>query len=686
MRKFKSPHLGIFFIIAVIIPSIILSLIAVRAINHEEAYIEKRLEGTLMAEVIQVVSLVNMVLKDMQEELTNTLQIPTDNNFAQTFAKWKEKSNLVDIPFMLSSTNEILWPDLNSNLSKEEISFINFNKDFFSDKKEIPVYQNIAVVYKDAIINEIKKMRETQKLVKREKSEERFLEKASPSVPFKSFEPSGLPSEGEDVAQNQVFLFSDKDSHSNIGGEKKSTGEVGQTIDKIDTYTQLQMSKYTESQFAQHPSIRERVYKEARKKGKQVFVRNVILQQKLSEKVNKQKEEFKEQKSLYVSEPLKFSEIIANKDSGIIPRFINDKLNLLFWKKDEKNGGIIGCVINQRGFRERILSVLPEIYSSVRILTILDENGIPLVTPDDGKTRDWRRPFVAREISELLPRWEIAAYLTDPHIVSAKAQFIGWVMCTLIFILFISIITGGVLILRSLHSEITLAQQKTTFVANVSHELKTPLTSIRMFAEMLKEKRQPDEEKQRKYFNIMVSETERLTRLINNVLDFSRMEQGKKRYNMKKINIVSLCREIVEHHRERLEQNGFTVNFTTNIERLTIYADEEALKQVMLNLLSNAEKYSPDEKKIDVEISKEEKFVFIEIKDRGIGIPERESKKIFKEFYRVDDALTSKVRGTGLGLTIARKIIQDNGGDILYFPHYGGGSIFQIKLPIFEKE
>ena len=179
----------------------------------------------------------------------------------------------------------------------------------------------------------------------------------------------------------------------------------------------------------------------------------------------------------------------------------------------------------------------------------------------------------------------------------------------------------------------------------------------------------------------MVSETERLTRLINNILDFSRMEKGKKQYNMKKLDLAFLCEDVLESQRIRLEHTGFEVHFQNDLGPVMLEGDEEALKQAVLNLLSNAEKYSGEKKEIDMEISPTEDNFLVNIKDRGIGIPIQHVKKIFKEFYRVDETLTADVRGSGLGLTISQKIVRDHGGTIQYFPREGGGSIFQIQLP-----
>ncbi|MBN2444316.1 MAG: HAMP domain-containing histidine kinase, partial [Spirochaetales bacterium] len=212
----------------------------------------------------------------------------------------------------------------------------------------------------------------------------------------------------------------------------------------------------------------------------------------------------------------------------------------------------------------------------------------------------------------------------------------------------------------------------------------TPLTSIRLFAEMLKEGRQPDIARQKKYLGLMVSETERLSRLINNVLDFSKMGQKKKQYSMEPLEITGFCAGIMENQRLGLEEKGFTLRFSCLSGDEMVEADSASLKQAFLNLISNAEKYSPDRKEITMNLIKGDGMVQIELCDRGIGIPVKDAGKIFKEFYRVDDSLTARVRGSGLGLAIVKKIMSAHSGSIHYKPRDGGGSIFVITLPVLQ--
>jgi signal transduction histidine kinase len=289
-------------------------------------------------------------------------------------------------------------------------------------------------------------------------------------------------------------------------------------------------------------------------------------------------------------------------------------------------------------------------------------------------------------VSELLPRWEAAAYLTDPTLVASRARLAGLILWTLVALTTVSIAGGGTLVLRSVAAEVRLARQKTSFVANVSHELKTPLTSIRMYAEMLQEGRLRDPARRRKYLGTIVEESQRLTRLVNRVLDFARLERGERAYRFQSLDLEELCRGVLANERPRLEQAGFRLDFRAPERRpggakMQVRGEPEALAQVLLNLIGNAEKYSGRRKEITLEVSRESGRTRIRVLDRGPGIPPGAAKHLFREFYRADDSLTNPVQGSGLGLAIARRIVRDHGGELAYLPRPGGGSIFQVELP-----
>lgn len=251
----------------------------------------------------------------------------------------------------------------------------------------------------------------------------------------------------------------------------------------------------------------------------------------------------------------------------------------------------------------------------------------------------------------------------------------------LVATLLVAIAAGGTLVLRALAAETRLAGQKTTFVANVSHELKTPLTSIRLFAELLLQKRQPDEERREEYLRIMVAESERLSRLVDNVLTFSRQEAGRARFRFEILDLGALASDVVAQLRPHLEHQGFSITVTVS-EPLAVEGDGEALRQVLMNLLSNAEKYADGTRSIDLEAHRQGQDAVVAVLDRGIGVERPHVDRIFEEFFRVDDALTASRRGTGLGLPIARRIARDHGGDVTYAPRPGGGSVFSLGLPL----
>jgi signal transduction histidine kinase len=428
--------------------------------------------------------------------------------------------------------------------------------------------------------------------------------------------------------------------------------------------------------------LQEKIYEQATEEGLQAQSRVLLPSAPGAE------QQEQPPPSMFISRDLRLDEITKDREQGLISRFVENRLSLLFWKK-LADGYLVGCVISDAELRGRLIALIPEVYTAVRILTLVDEQGRPLVAPEEQEARDYRRPFAARELSAVLPLWEAAVYLTDPGAVASRASRIARLLWALISILFVSILVGGILVLRAVRSEVLLARQKTGFVANVSHELKTPLTSIRMFAEMLKSGRQQSEGKRIEYLSLMVSESERLTRLINNVLDFSRMDQGRKRYAMEPVDLAGLCLELVENQRPRYEQNGFELGLRVEPSAdmaVWVQGDPESLKQALLNLLANAEKYSHEKKSIEVELRPEESWVYIDVMDRGRGIPSSQSRKIFEDFYRGDDSLTAKVRGSGLGLSITRRILRDHGGDVQYLPREGGGSIFRIQLPVAEAQ
>jgi len=233
-----------------------------------------------------------------------------------------------------------------------------------------------------------------------------------------------------------------------------------------------------------------------------------------------------------------------------------------------------------------------------------------------------------------------------------------------------------------------LAQQKTDFVSNVSHELKTPLTSIRMFADMLAEGRVNERDRQTNYLRIISAESARLTRLINNVLDFARMERGAPAGERRPCDLVEVVKETVETCQPHLQTVGVALSTDIQAQELPLIGDRDALAQIILNLLSNAEKYGGNN--ILVRVRREDTSAgavgCVDVLDRGPGIPAKKRETIFQPFQRLNDSLASGVSGSGLGLTLARRMAQAHGGNVTYSPREGGGSCFTITVPLTARQ
>ncbi|PYL00485.1 MAG: hypothetical protein DME19_04920 [Verrucomicrobia bacterium] len=383
-----------------------------------------------------------------------------------------------------------------------------------------------------------------------------------------------------------------------------------------------------------------------------------------------------------------FRRLIGTSTEGTVARFLQNKLNLMFWYRSPRDPQIVfGALVNLprliAGLSD-LVKIEPESLRDQICVALLDDSAHPSARTQPAFQTNWKRPFVATEIGEALPHWEVAVYLLNPARLSRSAHTLKLTLGLLIAVLVLAIGVGGWLIVMDLKRQLTLARQKTDFVSNVSHELKTPLTSIRMFSELLAEGRVTDKEKQRSYFNIITAETARLTRLINNVLDFSRMERGEKRYNFTRCDLVGLARETIESYRPHLQAGGFELECELPESPLFVSGDPDALAQVVVNLLSNAEKYSAERKQVRLEMRRQPQpvpHVEIRVLDRGLGVPNGCEEKIFEQFYRAHDSLSSGIQGSGLGLTLARQIARAHGGDVVCEPRAGGGSCFVLRLP-----
>jgi two-component system, OmpR family, phosphate regulon sensor histidine kinase PhoR len=246
-------------------------------------------------------------------------------------------------------------------------------------------------------------------------------------------------------------------------------------------------------------------------------------------------------------------------------------------------------------------------------------------------------------------------------------------------ILIALLILGFILIFRNINKEMHLAQAKSDFVSNVSHELRTPLSLISMFTESLVYGRVP-KIKETQYLEIILKETNRLTNIVNRILNFSRIEANKRTYHKAEFEINDLVKEVLTDYSYHLEQHGFDYDLDLSPTSILMNVDRDAIYEAIVNLIDNAVKYSEENKKLIIKTGDNSSHAYISVKDHGVGIPPEKQQQIFDKFFRVSKGDVYMAQGTGLGLTIISHIMHAHNGTIDVESEEGKGSTFTLRF------
>jgi signal transduction histidine kinase len=302
------------------------------------------------------------------------------------------------------------------------------------------------------------------------------------------------------------------------------------------------------------------------------------------------------------------------------------------------------------------------------------------LVPAAARTDTWIEPLApALPFLGLRPS---TAFLSAEHaaVLRQTGVYVGIMLLVLIGLVLVMQATT-----RVARRERELSRLKSEFVADVSHELKTPLSLIQMFGETLRDGRVRSDEKKQEYYEIIIRESKRLTHLINNILDFSRIESGKRLYRMQRVCVGDVVRDVYEAYRHELDDKGFTHQLTVAEGLPELEVDPDAIAQAVLNLVSNAIKYSEDERWLKVELGPETRRgcrgVLITVSDRGIGIRPEDRAQVFDGFFRAPDDKVRKRRGAGLGLTLVREIAEAHRGFVEVEARLVKGTTFHLFLP-----
>jgi len=346
-----------------------------------------------------------------------------------------------------------------------------------------------------------------------------------------------------------------------------------------------------------------------------------------------------------------------------------------------QSNGIWGLLLNADHLKQKLLQQLLQrhVSSEQTGWIVRGQDGNAILQSDNmpSGTTTLKTGFVAN-----FPPWFIDFYQQQPRLLDAllssrRSIYLG------MFLLIVSIlIFGTTLTIRAVGHEMELARLKSDFVSTISHEFKSPVTSIRQLAEMLKTNRVPSEDRRERYYDVLVEQSERLALLIDNILDVSKMEEGKKTFVFEQTNIGELLQELVSTNQDRVRHQGFAIQAEISDGLPSIKADRAAIGQAVNNLIDNAIKYSGKAKRVIVHACTDNQHLIISVHDCGIGIKKEELTKVFERFYRGGDELTRGVKGSGLGLTLVKQIVEAHHGSVHAESELGHGSTFEIRIPL----
>ena len=329
--------------------------------------------------------------------------------------------------------------------------------------------------------------------------------------------------------------------------------------------------------------------------------------------------------------------------------------------------------------------MLPRLYRDIdrgnSRMNVIDEEGrIVFGPPIKGGGFTVGRPFPTT-----LYNWRLQVGLTSAEELGQKVERQRLLEIGMVLFAAVVAITGVAIVVIAAVKERRLAALKSDFVANVSHELKTPLALVRMFGEMLLEGRVPSEDKRKQYLQIIVSESERLTALIENVLDFAKVERGKAAYEFASGQVEEVVARAVDVFRYRAEREGMDVRLRIEEGLPPASIDDRAVELAVINLLDNAFKYAKEGGRIDVDVTRAARLVQVRVSDRGPGIDPEDRARIFERFVRGRTSAETRVRGSGIGLSLVKHIAESHGGSIVVtspITDDARGCAFELSIPV----
>ena len=403
--------------------------------------------------------------------------------------------------------------------------------------------------------------------------------------------------------------------------------------------------------------------------------------------------------------------------------------------------GVAGFFLNQDRVRSEFVPQILETsihsnegrfaaeFGEVLTFVVLDNNGHQVFTHQHSESDDNRsgkRYLAQAQLDDVFPGWRVLLTYADASSFGWSKRILG-LQTVLLGLALLLVVVGTAFTIRFSLRQMELSRLKSHFVSNITHELKTPLAAIRLYTETLQQGRVRDRGESQRFLGIIHRETVRLTALINNILDFARIEDGRRKYQFAPASVGDVVREVADAYAYQLRDRGSALQLDIEPNLPTTSIDRDAIGQAVLNLLDNAVKYSRDDKRIEVSVvseltngangtsvasganvasgtnatsstnatngthstsaagvaGKRDRWILVRVRDHGVGIPDAEHKRIFEAFYRIEKGLQHDVKGSGLGLAVVQHVAEAHGGRVEVESRPGEGSTFTLRLPAF---
>jgi signal transduction histidine kinase/tetratricopeptide (TPR) repeat protein len=691
-KKIKVKRSGIvsYYALAILLPCLILGILAIRGIRNDQALVEREQRSSLLETGQKVIAETEQHLQNVENsftEIIGSIAIPDKRIFRdsllQSFSEHHRSvegifylpengspyllnSNLLFMPDDLFSVTEFKRPKSMENILETgwQIEFRDENY-----PEALKYYQNTLRAVRDEqsigeILNIIARLQKKINLADDAIGTYDLIWKEYPDVLIQNSIPLGA-----------VALL----EKSQLTLEKKDSASALETVCLLLTQLNKPAWELEYSHFSNFLTKTDELLSDL-KNTANVGLRNITdtintLQKGISLSVDQTE---------YLLALLKNGQITDfNINQGTDNRrrkiSINGKSYFFSLVPDNDNGHW-GLVMDQDDILNNAVyySICENIDTSKIGWELTDANGEQLL----------KSVSIPKESSPVyivfppdLPSWSLTFYPQYSGLFNSLFRPGAGIFLYIFIVIVIILAFGLFFTLKAVRDELNLSKMKSYFMSTVSHEFKSPLTSIRQMAEMLVHGRVPSTERQHKYHNTILQQSERLSHLIDNILDFSKMEEGQKIFHFEKADITPVVENIVESFKEQTALHGYNISLSVPEPVPEVVFDREAMEQVLHNLLDNACKYSGDSRDVKVQLLTKGKNVIITVKDYGIGIKKIDVEKIFSRFYRAGEELTQTVKGSGIGLTIVRQIVEAHNGTINVESEPGKGSKFTVRLP-----